>query len=122
MKSAVSALLLYCCCGAAHGALIKADLDCRLAGAGPVYDCLIRLSDIKSQAPLSDVKFTVSADMPSMPMTHNVRPVPALPQGAPGVYRALLVLEMYGTWNVKLRISSPMQDQIIKAYDFFETP
>jgi hypothetical protein len=122
MKYAISAVVLYCCCSAGFGAPIKADLECRPAGAGPVYDCMIRLSDSKSRAPVSDAAFTVSADMPSMPMTHNLRPVPALPQRAAGVYRARLALEMYGKWNVKLRISSPMQDQITKAYDFFEAP
>jgi hypothetical protein len=56
--------------------------------------------------------------MPSMPMAHNLKPVKALPGKNPGEYRARLELEMHGEWAVKLRISGPVRDQIVKKMRF----
>lgn len=107
--------------GAALGAPLQASLDCRPAGGGPVYDCLIRLADANG-APVTGASFTVNADMPSMPMAHNMRPVPAVPHGAPGVYQARLALAMYGAWRIKLNIARPAPDRIVLAHDFFDAP
>lgn len=98
----------------------RADVDCHPAGHGPVFDCLIRLTDMRTRTPISGAKFTVAADMPSMPMAHNVRPALAVPTAEPGVYRARLALEMYGTWTVTLQISSPTEDQIRKKIELLD--
>jgi hypothetical protein len=109
--------------GAASAAPLQAALECRPADVGgPVYDCVVRLAERGSGKPVTGASLTVSADMPSMPMAHNPRPVPAEPQGAPGVYRARLALAMYGAWRVKLNIARPAPDRIVLAYDFFDTP
>jgi hypothetical protein len=96
----------------------QAQLACRPTGTDYVYDCLIRLE--RAGRPLAGAEITVGADMPSMPMAHNVRPVKAKPGKAPGEYRARLGLEMPGEWAVKLRLSGPVRDQLILHYEFDE--
>lgn len=95
-----------------------ADVACKPAGKALTYDCSIRLNEASSGKPIEGAKLTVGADMPSMPMAHNVRPVPAKPGSEPGVYMARLELEMHGEWALKLRVSAPIQDQIIKKLRF----
>jgi len=94
----------------------KADLACKATGTDFVYDCAIRLS--RGGKPLEGVQVTVGADMPSMPMAHNVKPVKAAPAQQAGEYRAKLDLEMLGVWAVKLRLSGPVRDQLILHYEF----
>ena len=98
---------------------VEADLKCRSTGTDFIYDCIIHLR--KAAKPLSGVQVTVGADMPSMPMAHNVKPVKARPGAAPGEYRARLDLEMPGEWVVKLRLSGPLRDQLILHYRFTES-
>jgi hypothetical protein len=94
----------------------KADLACKATGTDFVYDCTIRLS--RDGKPLEGAGVTMSADMPSMPMAHNVKPVKAQAGAAPGEYRAKLDLEMLGVWAVKLRLAGPVRDQLILHYEF----
>jgi hypothetical protein len=93
----------------------NARLDCKYAGKDFSYDCLIQM-----QPPMEGVQVSVSADMPSMPLAHQVRPVKAQPTRKPGEYRARLDLEMTGEWAVKLRLSGPMRDQLVLHYEFDE--
>jgi YtkA-like protein len=95
---------------------IHAELDCRFTGTDFVYDCVIRLA--RGGAPLAGAQLTIGADMPSMPMAHNVKPVKAKAGKKPGDYEARLDLEMTGEWAVKLRLSGPVRDQLILHYDF----
>ena len=95
---------------------VHADLECRPAKGLLTYDCTIRLS--RGGKPLEGVQVSVGADMPSMPMAHNVKPVKAAPGDKPGEYRARLELEMSGEWAVKLRLSGPVRDQIIVKRNF----
>ncbi|MBA2673140.1 FixH family protein [Ramlibacter sp.] len=92
-------------------------VSCKTA-ASLVYDCVFRLSDAKSGAPLSGAAFSVQPTMPSMPMAHNVRPVAAEPAADPGSYRARLTLEMPGTWNLKLLMSKPAREELHHRMDF----
>jgi hypothetical protein len=94
----------------------NATLDCKPTGVDFVYDCVIRLTP-----PVTGVQITVGADMPSMPMAHQVRPVRAKPGKMPGEYHARLDLEMQGEWAVKLRLSGPIRDQLILHYRFTES-
>jgi hypothetical protein len=96
----------------------QAELACRPTGTDYVYDCVIRLE--RAGQPLAGAEISVGADMPSMPMVHNVKPVKAKPGKAPGEYRARLDLEMQGEWAVKLRLSGPVRDQIVLDYLFDE--
>jgi hypothetical protein len=95
---------------------IQADLACTFTGTDFVYDCVIRL-----EPPKAGVRVSVSADMPSMPMAHNTRPVRAKPGKAPGEYHARLDLEMPGEWAVKLRLSGALRELLVLNYVFPET-
>ncbi|HXM83949.1 MAG TPA: FixH family protein [Burkholderiales bacterium] len=95
---------------------IQADLDCKHAGKDFIYDCVIRL--YRGGEPLAGAQVSVGADMPSMPMAHNIKPVKARPGKKPGEYEARLDLEMHGEWAVKLRISGPVRDQVVKNVRF----
>ena len=97
---------------------VHGELACTLTKTDFIYDCTIKLA--RSGQPLPGAQITVGADMPSMPMAHNVKPVKAKPGKAPGEYEATLDLEMLGEWAVKLRLGGPLKDQLILLYDFDE--
>jgi len=107
-------LLLMMQSGAAQR--VRADMDCRFTGTDFVYDCVIRLTPATP-----GVHVTVGADMPSMPMAHNVKPVKARPGKAPGEYRATLDLDMTGEWAVKLRLSGAVRELLVLHYVFTES-
>jgi len=90
----------------------KADVDCKPAGQLLHYDCVIKLMNARTSEPLAGVTLMVGADMPSMPMMHNVRPVRAAPGADSGIYQARLVLEMHGDWAVQLNLSGPVRDRV----------
>jgi hypothetical protein len=115
MKPLLAAALL-CAALPAGAQSPQADLQCRYMNRDYVYDCVIRLS--RAGQPLPGVEISVGADMPSMPMAHNVKPVKARPGKAPGEYEAQLDLEMEGVWAVKLRLAGPVRDQLILHYEF----
>jgi hypothetical protein len=96
----------------------EAVLDCKHTGKDFVYECRITLD--RGGQPLSNAQITLGADMPSMPMAHNVKPVKARTTKIAGVYRATLELEMPGEWAVKLRLAGPVRDQLILHYEFDE--
>ena len=96
----------------------QADLSCAFTGTDFVYDCRIFLQ--RGGKPLAGARVTVGADMPSMPMAHNVVPVKAKPGPRPGEYEARLDLEMTGEWAVKLRLSGPVRDLLVLHYEFDE--
>jgi hypothetical protein len=98
----------------AFAAKTDAKLDCIYAGRDFTYDCIIRLDP-----PTEGVHVTVSADMPSMPMAHTVKPTKAKPAGR-GEYRARLELEMTGEWAVKLRLAGAARDLLVLHYEFDE--
>ena len=95
-----------------------AELRCLPTKTDFIYDCTIKLA--RNGQPLPGAEISVGADMPSMPMAHNVKPVKAKPGKAPGEYQAQLDLEMLGEWAVKLRLGGPLKDQLILLYDFDE--
>ena len=97
---------------------LRAELDCKPTKTDFIYDCIVKLA--RNGQPLSGAQFTVGADMPSMPMAHNVKPVKAKAGRLPGEYEAKLDLEMLGEWAVKLRLAGPVKDQLILLYDFDE--
>jgi hypothetical protein len=96
----------------------KADVSCRPTVTVLQYDCSIALTDRRTSLPLAGVTLTVGADMPSMPMMHNVRPVPAAPGTQAGTYQARLTLEMHGDWALQLNLSGPLRDRIVTTLRF----
>ena len=97
---------------------LQGELDCKPTKTDFIFDCVIKLS--RGGQPLPGAAVTVGADMPSMPMAHNVKPVKAKSGKAPGEYVAMLDLEMLGEWAVKLRLAGPVKDQLILLYEFDE--
>lgn len=96
----------------------RADVECTPTDQKLVYDCMIMLMGRKSSTAIDGVEFTVKADMPSMPMAHNVKPVKAMPTGKPGRYHARIELAMHGEWVLKMDVSSPVRDTIILKMHF----
>jgi hypothetical protein len=99
---------------------LAADVNCQLTQHDLVYDCRIALSEASSRKPVSGADVSLGADMPSMPMAHNVKPVKAKPANEPGHYTARLALEMYGEWALRINVRSPVRDVIVKRIDFRE--
>ena len=116
MRRLILSMLLQAAAWPAFAQRVQAELDCQPAKALLTYDCTIRLS--QGGKPLEGAEVSVGADMSSMPMAHNVKPVKAVPGDRPGEYRARLELEMTGEWAVKLRLSGPLRDQIIVKRNF----
>ena len=108
--------------GLAAGIKAKAEVSCAATAKSLEYDCAIKLSDARSEAALTGVEVTVGADMPSMPMAHNVKPVKATPGSEPGTYRAQIKLEMHGDWAVKVDLAGPVRDRIVKSMRFEPKP
>ena len=93
------------------------DVKCNSTEEKLVYDCMIYLTDTKTKEEISGAKFVVSADMPSMPGAHNVKPVIAHSMGL-GKYHVRLNLEMYGDWVLKMDFTKPRRDRIVKKITF----
>ena len=123
MKDLISTMLVIAALGllpmpAAGGERKAADVECKPTDQKLVYDCMITLKAKRSGAPIADAEFTVGADMPSMPGAHNVRPVRAEPTGTPGTYRARIELEMTGEWALRLDLTKPERDRVIRKLHF----
>jgi len=103
---------------ATAGERATANVSCKETAKKLVYDCMIMLSGRKSKQPLTGASIMVKADMPAMPMAHNVKPVKAMPMGKPGMYHAKLHLEMYGEWALKMTVSGPTRDVVIRKVRF----
>ena len=96
----------------------KAKVVCEKTDTPLVYDCQIMLVGKKSGIPIEGAEFEVSADMPSMPMAHNVKPATAVPGEKPGVYRVRIELAMHGEWVLKLDLKKPLRDRLISKLRF----
>jgi hypothetical protein len=116
-KSTLFLILVLLACPA-MAQRIKADITCTHTGADFVYDCVIHIK--RGLEPVPHLNIVVGADMPSMPMAHNVKPVTARPGKEPGEYLAKLDLEMAGKWSVKLRVSGAVRDVLVLRYNFTE--
>ena len=93
------------------------EVQCNGTEEKLVYECKIYLTDMKTKEKLSGAKFMVSADMPSMPGAHNVKPVMAHSMGL-GIYHVRLKLEMYGEWVLKMDFTKPRRDRMVKKMIF----
>jgi hypothetical protein len=118
LVKAAFCLVLALVSGPALAQRLQGELACKPARTDFIYDCVIKLA--RNGLPLPGAQITVGADMPSMPMMHNVVPVQAMPGNTPGEYQARLDLEMLGEWAVKLRLRGPVNDQLILLYEFDE--
>lgn len=95
-----------------------ADVSCKRIGQTMEYDCLLMLKGKLSGHPIQGAGIVVGADMPAMPMAHNIKPVKAEATGKPGEYKFRLALEMHGEWALKIRLAKPRQDIIVHTMMF----
>ena len=95
-----------------------AEVTCSQVGQTMAYDCLLMLKGRTSGQPIQGAAIVVGADMPAMPMAHNLKPVRAEPTGVPGEYRFKITLEMHGEWALKIRLAKPRQDLIVHKMMF----
>ena len=116
---AISTMLVLSSAASA-GERAKADVDCKATGEKLVYDCMIMLMNKKSGDPIPGAKIVVKADMPSMPMAHNVAPVNAMAMGKPGSYHARLKLDMHGEWALTIDLSGPLRDRLVNKLQLGE--
>lgn len=97
---------------------MDASVACNPTGNNLEYRCEISLFEAQSNDPVEGAEFVVRADMPAMPMAHNVPPVQARALDEPGRYEAVLELEMYGVWALRLDIAAPRRDIVVVTKDF----
>lgn len=100
------------------GERVAADVSCTATAEKLTYDCMIMLKGKKSGEPVAGAEVVIKADMPSMPLAHNVRPVKAAAGSMPGHYTATLELEMLGEWALTVDVSGPTRDRVVKKLDF----
>jgi hypothetical protein len=96
----------------------RAAVTCKPTGEKLTYDCAIDLKDAKSGSAIANATIVVGADMPSMPMAHNVKPVAAKAGARAGSYEARLVLEMHGDWAVHVTVETPLRDKLVQLLNF----
>lgn len=95
-----------------------ADVACKRVGQTMEYNCLLMLKGKLSGQPIQGAGIVVGADMPSMPMAHNIKPVKAEATGKPGEYKFRIALDMHGEWALKIRLAKPRQDLIVHTMTF----
>ncbi len=121
MKSSSACVMLAAlslASAATAGERVTADVQCQATDVKLVYDCTFMLTGKKSGQPLAGAEIVVKADMPTMAMAHNVRPVTATPGKMAGHYLATLELEMHGEWALTLDVSGPIRDRVIRKQRF----
>jgi hypothetical protein len=119
LPGVAAAVVLAALSAPAHAQVrTKADIACKQAGGPLQYDCIVKLNDARSNAPLTGVTLSIGADMPSMPGIHHLRPAKAEEDAEKGTYRARLVLDMHGDWALQLNLSGPVRDRVVKLLRF----
>ncbi|SHH35595.1 FixH family protein [Marivita hallyeonensis] len=95
---------------------IIADANCAPTEIDLRFNCEFNLT--QNGVPVEGASFTIKPDMPSMPMAHNIPPVPADITERPGAYVAVLDLQMLGDWTLTLDVSAPRRDRIVLSQIF----
>ncbi len=111
----VGALVLGCAPPAP--ASVAAEVACAPEASVLRQRCRVRLTDRRTGRPVEGATVTLTADMPSMPLAHGVRPVTATPGPQAGTYQGTLELAMTGRWVVAARIAGPVHDHVTHPID-----
>ena len=96
----------------------RGDMQCKPSGKDLIFDCVFRLA--RTDQPVSGAQLTVAAEMPSMPEEHKQKPVKARAGKGPGEYLVRLDLDMLGEWDLKLRLTGPIREQLVLHCQFDE--
>lgn len=98
-------------------------VDCEPTDEKLVFHCMFEVMGRKSHEPVEGAAFKVNADMPTMPLAHNVRPIRPEPvDGKPGSYEGRIELEMLGEWAIKMTFDKPVRDIVIEKLTFGDEP
>jgi hypothetical protein len=116
--AAMAGLLTLAVTTTAHAQRMDAEIDCTPTGEAYDHHCVIHLMEVPDEVPVEGAEFVVRAEMPSMPMAHNVPPAPAAASDGPGIYEVMLELEMLGAWALRLDITAPRRDVVVVVKDF----
>jgi hypothetical protein len=112
------AMLALAATPAASHSRLKAELACTATQEHLAYECTVRIADTGSDEAIAGLAVEVKADMPSMPMAHNIPPVTAEPADEPGVYAFPIKLDMFGNWAFSMRLSGPREDLLVEVLGF----
>lgn len=100
------------------GERAAADVACEPTAEALVYSCTIVVTGRKSAEPVLAEALSVKADMPSMPMAHNLRPASAVPvEDKPGHYMTTLELEMHGEWALAIDVDGKTAKTAVRVRD-----
>ncbi len=91
---------------------VAVEVACAPESSALRQQCRVRLTDRRTGRPVEGATVTLTADMPSMPLGHNLRAVTATPAEPAGTYQGTLELPMPGRWVVAVRLAGPVQDQL----------
>lgn len=117
MKRAwIAAAALGAACSAPAPAALSAEISCVPEAQRLRQRCTVVLTERGSGRRVDGAAVTLHADMPSMPLSHHVRPVEGRPAGR-GAYRGTLALEMTGRWVISARVTRPVSDQFTRVVD-----
>ena len=117
LSAGLLALLPAIALAAGERPMVK--VDCKPTDEKLVFHCIFEVMGKKSHEPVEGAAFKVNADMPTMPLAHNVRPIRPEPvDGKPGSYEGRLELEMLGEWTIKMTFDEPVRDIVIEKVTF----
>ena len=95
---------------------IKTETNCEKTDVRLRYNCLVVMK--KGKDLIDNAEVMVGADMPSMPMAHNVKPVRVDKSIKEGEYKFVIQLEMQGEWKFIYNFIKPERDKIFEKLDF----
>ena len=123
LRLAASLLALVPAVAPSAGERPMVSVDCKPTDEKLVFHCTFDVVGRKSHEPVEGAAFKVNADMPTMPMAHNVKPTRPEPvDGQPGSYEGRLELEMLGEWAIKMTFDKPVRDIVIEKVTFGDEP
>ena len=115
LRLAASLLVLVPAIAQSAGERPVVNVECKPTDEKLVFHCTFDVMGKKSHQRVEGAAFKVNADMPSMPLTHNVKPIRPEPvAGKPGSYVGRLELEMLGEWVIKMTFDEPVRDIVIR--------
>ena len=119
LRLVTSLLVLAPTIAFAAGERPMVNVECKPTDEKLAFHCMFDVTGKKSHEPMDGAAFKVNADMASMPLAHNVKPIRPMPvAGKPGSYEGRLELEMLGEWTLKLTFDEPVRDIVIRKLTF----
>jgi hypothetical protein len=101
---------------ALNAAAIKTETNCEKTDVRLQFDCLVIMK--QGDDYINNAEVLVGADMPSMPMAHNVKPVSIEKSDNDGEYYFVIQLEMSGEWKFIYNFIKPKRDKVFEKLDF----